>query len=76
MNKHVIEFFKRNPEAAACHLVLDRCFSSAHRASSFQKSIGARKVSVTTKQEFINWHAGNGTGKNDGVEVDETPTNQ
>lgn len=75
MNKHVIDFFKRNPNAAACHLVLDRCFSSAHRANTFRQSIGAKKVSTTTKQEFIDWQAGNGTGKNDGVEVDETPLN-
>jgi hypothetical protein len=55
MNRHVIEFFKRNPDANACHLVLDKTYNNAKAASSYRKAINAKKVSVTTKDEFLAW---------------------
>lgn len=67
MNQNVVNFFKRNPEAQWCHLVLTTCFHSASVASSYQKNIGAKKVSAFERKEYEQWLA----GKN---EVAETNT--
>lgn len=58
MKKHVIEFFKRNPNAVACHIVLDTCYASAKDASRAKKHYGARKVTVVLRQEYDAWLQG------------------
>lgn len=61
MNPNVVNFFKRNPEAKYCHLVLQSCFKTAHAASSYQKNMGAKKVSVVSREDYETWAASNST---------------
>lgn len=82
MNPLVINFFKRNPEAPACHLVLTSCFKTAKTASSYQKNMGAKKVSVTLRSEYEEWLKGEAgkaaevTENNTGGEVNERNSDQ
>lgn len=59
MNSNVVKFFKRNPDAPACHLVLTSCFKTAKAASSYRKNINAKRVTVTLRSEYEEWMAAN-----------------
>ena len=56
MQKRVIEFFKRNPEALGCHLVLQEVFAFGNRAGAeaYAKSKNGMVTSVS-KKEYDEW---------------------
>lgn len=46
-----IEFFKRNKDAEAAHIVLDRVTGDLKKAKLFQRGFNAKKVSSFTRTE-------------------------
>lgn len=55
MNKNVIAFFKRHPDAKAAYLVNIFVFSKIELAERKKKFINAKKVSIITREEYEVW---------------------
>lgn len=49
--KLAVEYFKRNRQAIAVHVVLDRVTDNLKKAKLFQKSCYAKKVTTILRQE-------------------------